>query len=178
MKDFVDVSKELLEIPDSSDTGICGFNALHAAVRNGNSAIAHKIMEERPWLVKEVTADGSSQSPMQLAVLWGKTEVLRTILQQDWSLGYVLCTKGTPLLEVMLVLPKSSSNSAQMLHSVTRLLLDSKKQAKTLNWASYNFKAVLIMPLLYNVLIESMTTISAIRDIVAILHNLRKFQVT
>jgi ankyrin repeat protein len=37
MRNFEDVFKKMLEIPDSAHGGICGKNALHAAVRNGNS---------------------------------------------------------------------------------------------------------------------------------------------
>lgn len=37
MRDFADILEKLLEIPDSSDKGPVDFNALHAAVRNGNS---------------------------------------------------------------------------------------------------------------------------------------------
>lgn len=37
MRDFAGILDKLLEIPDSSDKGPVDFNALHAAVRNGNS---------------------------------------------------------------------------------------------------------------------------------------------
>jgi ankyrin repeat protein len=37
MRDFTDVSEELLAIPDSAYSGPHSYNALHAAVRNGNS---------------------------------------------------------------------------------------------------------------------------------------------
>lgn len=37
MRNYGDVSNKLLEIPDSAHVGACGNNALHAAVRNGNS---------------------------------------------------------------------------------------------------------------------------------------------
>ncbi|CAD6273099.1 unnamed protein product [Miscanthus lutarioriparius] len=37
MRDYADVFEKLLEIPDSAHVGPNGWNALHAAVRNGNS---------------------------------------------------------------------------------------------------------------------------------------------
>nr|XP_025877409.1 ankyrin repeat and SOCS box protein 11 isoform X2 [Oryza sativa Japonica Group]AAX95173.1 hypothetical protein LOC_Os11g14480 [Oryza sativa Japonica Group]ABA92380.1 Ank repeat PF/00023 containing protein, putative [Oryza sativa Japonica Group] len=37
MRDFADIFEKLLAIPDSSDVGCKGFNALHAAVRSGNA---------------------------------------------------------------------------------------------------------------------------------------------
>jgi ankyrin repeat protein len=37
MRDYEDITKPLLEIEDSAHGGTFGFNALHAAVRNGNS---------------------------------------------------------------------------------------------------------------------------------------------
>jgi ankyrin repeat protein len=37
MRDYEDITKVLLEIEDSADGGTFGFNALHAAIRNGNS---------------------------------------------------------------------------------------------------------------------------------------------
>ena len=37
MRDYEDVFNKLLEIPNSAHGGATGFNALRAAVRNGNS---------------------------------------------------------------------------------------------------------------------------------------------
>ncbi|CAL4906389.1 unnamed protein product [Urochloa decumbens] len=97
LRDFADVFERLLEIPESADVGIFGNNALHAAVRNGNADFTEKIMMRRPHLARETAKDGST--PMQLAVLWGKTDVLRVMLQHDRSLGYVVTTpRDSPML--------------------------------------------------------------------------------
>ncbi|XP_039778162.1 nuclear factor NF-kappa-B p100 subunit-like [Panicum virgatum] len=37
MRNFTHLFDKLLSIPDSADSGACGFNVLHAAVGNGNS---------------------------------------------------------------------------------------------------------------------------------------------
>ncbi|WVZ53442.1 hypothetical protein U9M48_004384 [Paspalum notatum var. saurae] len=76
VRDYVDVLDALLEIPGSAHGGAFGYNALHAAVRNGNSAIARRIMETRPELAREEGDD--TNTPMHLAVLWGKIDVLRS----------------------------------------------------------------------------------------------------
>ena len=39
MRNYALVVEKLLEIPDSAHGGACGWNALHAAVRNGNSGV-------------------------------------------------------------------------------------------------------------------------------------------
>ncbi|KAJ1275137.1 hypothetical protein BS78_05G113500 [Paspalum vaginatum] len=96
MRDYVDVFEKLLEIPGSAHGGARGYNALHAALRNGNSAIARRIMETRPQLARE--ENDSKSTPMQLAVVWGKIEVLRVLSEHDRSLGYVVSTTGAPLL--------------------------------------------------------------------------------
>ncbi|KAL5203936.1 hypothetical protein ABZP36_008807 [Zizania latifolia] len=97
MRNYTDVFRILLEIPGSSHVGNCGNNALHAAVRNGNSDIAQELMETRPWLAREETKQYNT--PMHLAAVWGKTDVLRVLLEHDWSLGYAVMSKyGTPLL--------------------------------------------------------------------------------
>uniref|UniRef100_A0A0E0BHC7 PGG domain-containing protein n=1 Tax=Oryza glumipatula TaxID=40148 RepID=A0A0E0BHC7_9ORYZ len=96
MRDFADIFEKLLVIPDSSDAGCRRHNALHGAVRNGNSAIARRIMEKRPWLAKQRSEDG--QTPMHQAVLCNKVCVLRVLLEHDCSLGYVTTNNGTPLL--------------------------------------------------------------------------------
>ncbi|RLM58876.1 hypothetical protein C2845_PM18G03260 [Panicum miliaceum] len=36
MRNYADVLEKLLEVPESAHGGACGWNALHAAVRNGN----------------------------------------------------------------------------------------------------------------------------------------------
>ncbi|CAN6374789.1 unnamed protein product [Urochloa humidicola] len=97
MRNFADVFEKLLEIPASAHVGAHDSNALHAAVRNGNSAIAKKIMETRPGLARE--ENESKNTPMQLAVLWDKIDVLRVLLEHDRSLGYVVTSSdGNPLL--------------------------------------------------------------------------------
>ncbi|WVZ64167.1 hypothetical protein U9M48_013730, partial [Paspalum notatum var. saurae] len=96
MRDYADVFSVLLDVPGSAHGGAYGCNALHAAVRNGNSDIARRIMETRPELAREESNE--KNTPMHLAVLWGKIDVLRVLSAQDWSLGYVVSTYGTPLL--------------------------------------------------------------------------------
>ncbi|KAL5204496.1 hypothetical protein ABZP36_009367 [Zizania latifolia] len=86
MREFTDVFRKLLEIPESAHVGSCGYNALHAAVRNGNPDIAKELMKTRPWLARE--ENKRNNTPMVVAILWGKTDVLRVLLQYDWSLGY------------------------------------------------------------------------------------------
>uniref|UniRef100_I1QZ36 Uncharacterized protein n=1 Tax=Oryza glaberrima TaxID=4538 RepID=I1QZ36_ORYGL len=61
------------------------------------SDIAKKIMESRPWLAREENDSGNT--PMQMAVRWDKAEMLRVLLEHDWSLGYARNSKtGKPLL--------------------------------------------------------------------------------
>ncbi|KAJ1276884.1 hypothetical protein BS78_05G250600, partial [Paspalum vaginatum] len=96
MRNYVDIFERLLEIPDSAHGGPTSYNALHAAVRNGNSAIAKKIMETRPELVRE--EDDSKNTPIQMAVLWDKIDVLTVMLQHDRSLGYMVNSGGFPLI--------------------------------------------------------------------------------
>ncbi|KAL5204300.1 hypothetical protein ABZP36_009171 [Zizania latifolia] len=97
MRNYTDVFRKLLEIPGSAHVGSCGYNALYAAVRNGNPVIAKELMETRPWLARE--ENKHNNTPMHLAALRGKTDVLRVLLQHDWSLGYaVRSDDGTPLL--------------------------------------------------------------------------------
>jgi ankyrin repeat protein len=43
MRDYEDVFRKLLEIPDSAYVGANGLNALHAAVRNGNSGEIRQV---------------------------------------------------------------------------------------------------------------------------------------
>ncbi|XP_025826180.1 ankyrin repeat-containing protein NPR4-like [Panicum hallii] len=99
MRDYQDdVLDRLLEIPDSADGGAGGNNALHAAVRNGNSGIAKKIIQARPQLARE--EDVHNETPVHLAVLRGHVDVLRVLLEHDQTLGYLVCSDGTPLLNI------------------------------------------------------------------------------
>ncbi|CAL4979749.1 unnamed protein product [Urochloa decumbens] len=97
MRNYADVSEKLLvEIPDSAHGGAYGYNALHAAVRCGNPVIAKRILETRPGLARE--EDKHKATPMHMAVHWDQTDVLRVLLEHDWTLGYVLDSKGRPIL--------------------------------------------------------------------------------
>ncbi|KAJ1255230.1 hypothetical protein BS78_K273400 [Paspalum vaginatum] len=96
MRNFTDVLDKLLEIPGSACSGACGFNALHAAVRNGNAATAKKIIESLPWLAKQENANKCT--PMHLAAYEDKIDVLSVLLEHDPSLGYLISSKGEPLL--------------------------------------------------------------------------------
>ncbi|PVH33790.1 hypothetical protein PAHAL_8G066200 [Panicum hallii] len=98
MRNYADVLEKLLEVPESAHGGACGYNALHAAVRNANSAaMARKIVERRPWLAREEDMDCST--PMHLAVLWDMIDALRVLLEHDRSLGYVVSSDdGSSLL--------------------------------------------------------------------------------
>ena len=62
------------------------FDALFLTL-NLLSVIAKKIMETRPWLGREESKD--SKTPMHIAVLMDKIDVLRILLEHDWSLGHV-----------------------------------------------------------------------------------------
>ncbi|KAL6658576.1 hypothetical protein ACP70R_004162 [Stipagrostis hirtigluma subsp. patula] len=96
MRDFMDVFKKLLEIPDSAHKGAYGYNALHAAVRRGNAVIAKEIVETRPWLAREESNKHST--PMHFGGRLDKIDVLRVLLEHDSSLGYVIATYAAPLL--------------------------------------------------------------------------------
>uniref|UniRef100_A0A0D9XQW3 PGG domain-containing protein n=1 Tax=Leersia perrieri TaxID=77586 RepID=A0A0D9XQW3_9ORYZ len=86
-RDFKDVFEKLFAIPGSAHSGSYSYNVLHAAVKNGNPDIAKKIVESRPRLAREGSKSGNT--PMQMAVRWDKAEMLRVLLEHDWSLGYV-----------------------------------------------------------------------------------------
>jgi ankyrin repeat protein len=60
--------------------------------------MAKNILEMRPWLAREEDNDGNT--PMHLAVIWEKVDMLRVFLEHDRYLGYVVSSKeaGTPLL--------------------------------------------------------------------------------
>ncbi|XP_044973621.1 ankyrin repeat-containing protein At2g01680-like [Hordeum vulgare subsp. vulgare] len=96
MRDFTDISDKLLEIPDSAHVGPWGNNALQAAVRNGNSVLAKRIMETRPWLARE--PDNGGNTPLRAAVYRNKIGVVRALLEHDCSLGYEVRRDGMPLL--------------------------------------------------------------------------------
>uniref|UniRef100_A0A0A8YCT9 PGG domain-containing protein n=1 Tax=Arundo donax TaxID=35708 RepID=A0A0A8YCT9_ARUDO len=97
MRNFTDVFEKLLEAPDSAHGGTSGYNALHAAVRNGNSDIAKKIVERRPALARQENSE--QLTPMRFAILEDKISVLRVLLEHDFSLGYEVGSDGCPLLE-------------------------------------------------------------------------------
>ncbi|KAJ1275130.1 hypothetical protein BS78_05G113200 [Paspalum vaginatum] len=96
MRDFTDVLDKLMEIPGSALSGACGFNVLHAAVRNGNAGIAKRIIESLPWLVKQ--ENEKKWTPMHLAAFEDEIDVLSALLEHDPSLGYLVSSKGDPLL--------------------------------------------------------------------------------
>jgi ankyrin repeat protein len=58
--------------------------------------VAKRIMEKRPGLARE--EDKHMATPMHMAVHWDKIDVLRVLLEHDWSLGYVLTSNGNPIL--------------------------------------------------------------------------------
>ncbi|XP_048566549.1 ankyrin repeat-containing protein ITN1-like isoform X2 [Triticum urartu] len=86
MRNFTDISENLLEIPDSAHMGPWGQNTLQAAVKNGNAGLAKRIMETRPGLAKE--ADNNGCTPLSSAVYRGLVDVARVLLEHDCSLGY------------------------------------------------------------------------------------------
>ncbi|XP_006661629.2 ankyrin repeat-containing protein At5g02620-like [Oryza brachyantha] len=96
MRNFKNIFEKLLEIPDSADGGTYGYNALHAAFRNNNADIAIKIVQARPKLARQ-ESNGQSTA-MHFGVLENKIGVLRVLLEYDFSLGYLVCTDGVPLL--------------------------------------------------------------------------------
>ncbi|WVZ69505.1 hypothetical protein U9M48_018279 [Paspalum notatum var. saurae] len=96
VKNFEDVVGKLLEISDSSHGGPSGQNALHAAVGKGNPDIVRSIMMARPWLARE--ENGDKDSPMRKAVCEGKIDIVAVLLQHDRSLGYLIASNNSPLL--------------------------------------------------------------------------------
>ncbi|CAN6180346.1 unnamed protein product [Urochloa humidicola] len=99
MRNYEEVFDKLLEIPDAAHGGAAGMNALHAAVRNGNSDIAGKIMKKLPALARQENT--AKNTPLQLAAFWNKIGVLRVLLDHDPSLGYIVSSHGngiTPLV--------------------------------------------------------------------------------
>jgi ankyrin repeat protein len=96
MRNNEEVVELLLQDDTSSHRGAGNSNALHAAVRNGNAAIVQMIMRKRPAMAKE--DNELEMSPVRLAVLTGKLEVLEVFLDHDLNLGYELNNSGIPLL--------------------------------------------------------------------------------
>ncbi|WVZ64182.1 LOW QUALITY PROTEIN: hypothetical protein U9M48_013744, partial [Paspalum notatum var. saurae] len=82
MRDYVDVFEKLLEIPGSAHGGACGYNALHAADYGDTSELAREENNDRC-------------TPMHLAALWGKIDVLRALLEM---IGLWVSTYGYSLL--------------------------------------------------------------------------------
>ncbi|XP_039778160.1 ankyrin repeat-containing protein NPR4-like [Panicum virgatum] len=96
MRNYADVVEKLLEVPEPAHGGSWGYNALHAAVRNGNADLAKRIMDRYPLLIRQETEN--HLTPIHLAVSEGKIDVLTALLKHDQSLGYLINTAGTPLL--------------------------------------------------------------------------------
>uniref|UniRef100_A0A0E0BHC4 Uncharacterized protein n=1 Tax=Oryza glumipatula TaxID=40148 RepID=A0A0E0BHC4_9ORYZ len=97
MRNSADIFDRLLAIPYSSHSGCAGDHALHAAARNGDSDIAKRVMETRPWLAKLPNRYGLT--PMHHALLCDRVGVLRVLLEHDSSFGYVVAgTEDVPLL--------------------------------------------------------------------------------
>ncbi|TVU27438.1 hypothetical protein EJB05_30048, partial [Eragrostis curvula] len=95
-RDFTDVCDRLLKIQDSAHSGHCNSNALHAAVHNGNSVITRMIMEARPLLAREENT--VKETPAHKVALDGRTDLLRVMLEYDWSIGYLNTTGCGSLL--------------------------------------------------------------------------------
>jgi ankyrin repeat protein len=58
--------------------------------------MAKRVMEARPWLVRQ--GNEEKRTPMYLAAIENKIDVLRVLLEHDPSLGYFISTDGSPLL--------------------------------------------------------------------------------
>ena len=60
--------------------------------------MAKRVMEARPWLVRQ--GNEEKRTPMYLAAIENKIDVLRVLLEHDPSLGYFISTDGdgAPLL--------------------------------------------------------------------------------
>ncbi|XP_024315048.1 ankyrin repeat-containing protein At5g02620 isoform X1 [Brachypodium distachyon] len=93
MRGFAHIFEKLLNIPDSSHAG---RNGLHAVVENGDKDSAIKIMGIRPEMAR--AANMNNNTPLRVAVLFNKPDVLRVLLEHDCSLGYELTKSGAPLL--------------------------------------------------------------------------------
>ncbi|XP_024315051.1 ankyrin repeat-containing protein ITN1 isoform X4 [Brachypodium distachyon] len=104
-----------------------GCNALHHAIRSGHRELAMELIAAEPGLCKGVDKYGESpmfiaamrdsaikimgirpemaraanmnnNTPLRVAVLFNKPDVLRVLLEHDCSLGYELTKSGAPLL--------------------------------------------------------------------------------
>ncbi|KAM0860091.1 hypothetical protein ACQ4PT_046753 [Festuca glaucescens] len=97
MRGFTYIYEKLMQNPDCAYSGgQHGCNCLHAAVRNGDREIAKIIIEKRPELARE--ADNESCTPVRQAVLDGKIDMLRLMLEHDSTLGYEINSLGNSLL--------------------------------------------------------------------------------
>lgn len=63
------------------------------------AVIAKELMKKRSWLAREEENEAKA-TPLHLAAIWGKTDVVRVLLEHDCSLGYVVASdqSSTPLL--------------------------------------------------------------------------------
>ncbi|KAK1670867.1 hypothetical protein QYE76_059026 [Lolium multiflorum] len=96
-RNFTHIYDKLMQYPNCAYSGgQHGYNCLHAAVRNGDQALAQTIMDKHPELARE--ADMYSCSPIRDAVLFGKIDILRIMLEHDSTLGYEINSTGSPLL--------------------------------------------------------------------------------
>ncbi|CAM0885555.1 unnamed protein product [Alopecurus aequalis] len=96
-RNFTQVCEKLMQNPDCAYSGgLQGWNCLHAAVKTCNLKIATTIMENRPELAREM--DRQMCTPVRQAVLYGKIEMLRLMLEHDSALGYERSSHGTLLL--------------------------------------------------------------------------------
>ncbi|KAJ1275170.1 hypothetical protein BS78_05G115600 [Paspalum vaginatum] len=98
MKNFTDLVDKLLDIPVSAHSGAFSLNALHAAVREGNSVLAKRILDRLPQLAQQES--NSRLTPIHLATLEAKIDVLTVLLEHDQSFGYIISTTGIPLLSI------------------------------------------------------------------------------
>ncbi|KAF3328501.1 ankyrin repeat-containing protein [Carex littledalei] len=98
MRGFDDVFQKLLGTHLPNPAGAYDDNALHAAVRNRNLGIIKTIMQNLPDLAKAENKSG--HSPIQYAVHRNQTDVIKVMLEQDHSLGYLVNKKqgNNPLL--------------------------------------------------------------------------------
>uniref|UniRef100_A0ACD5XJ05 Uncharacterized protein n=1 Tax=Avena sativa TaxID=4498 RepID=A0ACD5XJ05_AVESA len=96
-RNFIQVYKKLIQTPSCAYSGgVHGRNCLHAAVKNDDQEIARTIMIIRPELAREF--DTELCTPVTRAVLYGKVDMLRVMLEHDSTLGYEIDSEGIPLL--------------------------------------------------------------------------------
>ncbi|KAM0889759.1 hypothetical protein ACQ4PT_027499 [Festuca glaucescens] len=96
MRGFTNIYDKLIQTPCAYSGGLHGWNCLHAAVINGDQEFAKIIMEKRPELAREFDTDKCT--PVRRAVLDGKIDMLRVMLQHDSTLGYEINSLGITLL--------------------------------------------------------------------------------